>query len=86
VASAIDEIADFLMNNLYRSPRVMAAMEDAQGVVVGLLEAYRADPLRLPARHQRRYPEAGKILVIADYVAGMTDRFALAEYRRITGS
>jgi dGTPase len=81
--SSLNQIASFLMSNLYRSPRVTAAMAEAQGVVAGLLEAYRADPQRLPERHQRRYPEAGTITVIADYIAGMTDRYALSEYRRV---
>jgi dGTPase len=77
---ARNRIADFLMANLYRSPHVTAAMDEAQEVVAGLLLAYQEDPSRLPARHQRRFSEVGEVPAIADYVAGMTDRFAQSEF------
>ncbi len=82
VTKSLNQIADLLMANLYRSPHVRAAMDEAQGVVAGLLRAYKEDPRRLPARHRRRFSEAGEVLAIADYVAGMTDRFALSEFRK----
>jgi len=82
VTISLNQIADLLMEKLYRSPHVSAAMDEAQGVVAGLLQAYRDDPRRLPARHQRRVSEEGEVLAIADYVAGMTDRFALSEFRK----
>jgi dGTPase len=49
--------------------------EGAKQVVRALFEAYRSDPAALPAQH-----------AIADYIAGMTDRFALREHERLTGS
>lgn len=82
VAESRNQIADLLMANLYRSPHVTAAMDEAQGVVAGLLQAYQEDPSRLPARHQKRFSVVGEVRAIADYVAGMTDRFAQSEFLR----
>jgi len=79
----LEAIADFLMENLYRSPRVDNEMSRARSIVAGLVGAYRADPGLLPARHRARIPSQGEVTVIADYVAGMTDRFAMQSYRNL---
>ena len=72
----------FLFEHLYRHPRVMATTEGARQVVRVLFEAYLADPAQLPAEHASRQPVQQ---AIADYIAGMTDRFALREHERLTG-
>ena len=72
----------FLFEHLYRHPRVMATTEGARQVVRLLFEAYLADPAQLPAEHASRQPLQQ---AIADYIAGMTDRFALREHERLTG-
>jgi dGTPase len=72
----------FLFEHLYRHPRVMATTEGARQVVRVLFEAYLADPAQLPAEHASRQPLQQ---AIADYIAGMTDRFALREHERLTG-
>jgi dGTPase len=54
-------------------------------VVEGLFGAYRAEPARMPAAHRQRAEEGGLERAICDYVAGMTDRFALDEYQRLFG-
>ena len=79
----LEAIAAFLMENLYRSSRVEKEMGRARAIVAGLVEAYRADPGLLPARHRARIPSVGEVTVIADYVAGMTDRFAMQSHREL---
>ena len=71
------------MHELYRSPRVENEMQRARGVIAGLVHAYRDRPTLLPPRHQARFDRDGHILVIADYVAGMTDRYALRAWERL---
>jgi dGTPase len=71
----VAQVKGFLREQLYRHPRVVATTEGAKQVVRTLFDAYRARPDTLPAPH-----------AIADYIAGMTDRFALREHERLTGS
>ena len=73
----------FQMQNMYRHPRVMASMTRAQAVVTDLYEAFIADPGLLPADWARAAREADPGPVARDYIAGMTDRYALAEYARV---
>jgi len=69
------KIKAFLRQHLYRHPRIVATTEGAKQVVRVLFEAYSTRPESLPPQH-----------AIADYIAGMTDRFALREHDRLTGS
>ena len=48
-----------------------------------LFESYQACPALLPAAYQSRFAGNGRERVICDYLAGMTDRFALDEYKRL---
>lgn len=75
----------FLFESLYRSPRVEAEMQRASAVLQQLFEAYTGDPSQLPPRHQRRCAVVGTETAIADYVAGMTDRFVMREHERLFG-
>ena len=77
------EVKSFLRHHLYRHPRVVATTEGAQQVVRTLFAAYLDEPRELPAQHARRQPVQQ---AIADYIAGMTDRFALKEHLRLTGA
>ena len=76
------QLKHFLGKHLYRHPQVVATTDRAQAVIRSLFDAYRADPA------QRAAPVAGEcrpLRATADYIAGMTDRFALREYERLTG-
>jgi dGTPase len=78
------ELKAFLMDNLYRHYRVMRMAEKARRVMTELFEAYMSEPQQLPPHildRQRR----GETLprVVADYIAGMTDRFVLEEHRKL---
>jgi dGTPase len=72
----------FLFANLYRHPQVQATRARAEEVLRDLFAAYRADPAQLPADFSIRQDAAR---ACADYIAGMTDRFAIREHQRLTG-
>jgi dGTPase len=76
------QLKQFLRTHLYRHPQVVATTDRAQAVIRSLFDAYRSDPT------QRGAPAAGEcrpLRATADYIAGMTDRFALREHERLTG-
>ena len=76
------ELKQFLFQALYRHPQVTAMTDAAKGVVVDLFAAYSSAPQELPAEHREAVrPHRA----VADYIAGMTDRYALREHHRLTG-
>jgi len=79
------QLKRFLHTCLYEHERVLAVMHRARAIIRTLFTLYREDPLRLPEEHQERASRLGE-RAIADYVAGMTDRFAIREYVRLTES
>ena len=77
-----NELKRFLFANLYRHPQVTDTTSQAQQVVRELFAAYLDRPAELrPSFAQRPDRERA----VADYIAGMTDRFALREHERLTG-
>ncbi len=77
------ELKDFLMEYLYRHHRVMRMQVKAQRLVCQLFEAYLSEPGQLPREVQSRFDEMPRERVICDYIAGMTDRFAIQEYNKL---
>ena len=77
-----DTLKRFLYDNLYRHYQVMRMTAKARKVVRELFEAFDEEPRLLPADHQARAAQ-DKPRAIADYVAGMTDRYAIREHRRL---
>jgi dGTPase len=73
----------FLFRNLYRHPQVMETTDRARRVVTDLFERYMHVPEELPEAHGRRQHLAR---AVADYIAGMTDRFAIREHERLFGA
>jgi dGTPase len=73
----------FQMSRMYRHPRVVASMDQAQNVITELYGAFVADPALLPPDWEQAARAAVPGTVARDYIAGMTDRFALAEYARV---
>lgn len=85
-----DELKRFLMEHLYRHPQVYRMMVKAKRVIRDLFEAFISDAKLLPPdfHAEARRLEAnegltGRARVVADYIAGMTDRYALDEYERL---
>jgi dGTPase len=87
------ELKSFLFAKLYRHEKVVAQMELAKEVIRDLFAAYLLDPRELQAKGApvlgqedlRNDLLAADPRAVADYVAGMTDRFALREHERLTG-
>jgi dGTPase len=84
MAEAAANLKSRLMERLYQHHRVLRMAAKARRVMTGLFEAYMEDPRQMPphvvclAGDERPMPR-----VIADYIAGMTDRFALEEYAKL---
>lgn len=82
----LKQIRAFLFERVYRSPRVNRIVQAAEAVVGDLFQRYLSDPSSLPPTWQetaRDGQPSRRERVIADFVAGMTDRYALAEHRRL---
>ena len=76
------ELKSFLHDQLYRHYRVMRMSTKARRIVADLFNAFVEEPKLLPADHQSR-AALGAPRAVADYVAGMTDRYAIKEHRRL---
>ena len=97
MASKSSSLKRFLLQNLYRHPQVVETTQTAQQVVRELFSAYMADPAQMPQAHTDRFDRlensppasserpAKPERVVADYIAGMTDRFASKEHERLNG-
>ncbi len=73
----------FLLEGFYRHPRVLHRTRKAEGVIEDLFGVYAAHPELIPSPGRGRETGEGPARAVADYVAGMTDRFAMAEHRRL---
>lgn len=76
------ELKSFLHKHLYRHYRVMRMSTKAQRIINELFSAFMHDKRLLPPQFQRK-AEQDQARAVADYVAGMTDRYAIKEYRRL---
>jgi dGTPase len=77
-------LKQFLRARLYRHYRVNRMMGKARRIVRELFEAFSAQPELMPDEHQARAAVDG-VRAVADYIAGMTDRYAVREHRRLYG-
>jgi dGTPase len=77
------QLKDFLYLNLYRHHRVVRMAVKAERIVTDLFNAYRAEPTILPLHVQEWIDDRGLERTICDYIAGMTDRFAVQEHERL---
>ncbi len=79
------ELKDFLYQNMYRHPHVLAMQAAAERTVAALFEAYTVRPEILPGEVGLRVDRVGLPRAVCDYIAGMTDRFATQERHRLAG-
>ena len=80
MAAAAREIKALLKQALYRHPQVVEQTGRAKQVMRDLYRAYSTDPALMPPQHAERVPTEQ---AVADYIAGMTDRFAWREHARL---
>jgi dGTPase len=76
-------LREFLMERLYRNYRVMRMSIKAKRFIKELFNVYVERPEQLPPDTQKRIPKDGARRVVCDYIAGMTDRYALDEYEKL---
>jgi len=90
VAQAEAEIKAFLKQRMYRHPRVMKVMGEAESIVFDLFARYQKNPGDLPAEwlppDSDNETETERARRIGNFIAGMTDRFALTEHQRLFDS
>ncbi len=85
-------IKGFLMPRMYRHPRVMRIRDEASAVIDALFPAFLARPSGMPQSWAEAImavdpsSPAARARIVSDYIAGMTDRFALQEHQRLFGS
>jgi len=91
VAAENLELKRFLNKHLYKHPKVEKMSEEAKLVIRQLFDGFMSVPALLPEEvqinigaHEAELGEQGRARVIADYIAGMTDRFAFTECERIS--
>ncbi len=77
------ELKDFLYKNLYQNHRVIRMQVKAERIISNLFAAYQKDPLMLPNHIQTKIEKKGLERSICDYIAGMTDRFAIDEHQKL---
>ena len=77
------ELKDFLYKNLYQNHRVIRMQVKAERIISNLFVAYQKHPLMLPKHIQNGIEKKGLERSICDYIAGMTDRFAIDEHQKL---
>ena len=77
------QLKDFLYARLYRHHRVVRMAVKAERILVDLFNAYAREPEILPVHIQELIEEHGRERTICDYIAGMTDRFAVDEHAKL---
>lgn len=82
-APKIQQLKKFLYQNMYRHPRLMRMQFKAEHFITDLFQTYTKEPHVLPKETQARLAEAPLHRVVTDYIAGMTDRYALQEWQKL---
>jgi len=83
MAEQVRELKDFLLREMYRHYRVVRMGKKAGRVLSDLFESLVNEPGQLPPRYQALVERDGVERAVCDYIAGMTDRFALQEHGRL---
>ena len=83
IEAADGDVKAFLFAHMYRHPSVRAVRDKADAIVRRLFEAYMADPSLMPGGWAAKAGQGDRARAVADYIAGMTDRFAVHEHSRL---
>ncbi len=85
----LQDIRAFLFTRMYRAPSVMEVRAEVSKIVEELFPIYLGDPRQMPARWhpdiEAASDETALARIVSDYIAGMTDRFAIQDHVRLTG-
>jgi len=76
-------LKDFLFNAMYKHHRVLRMQVKAERLLQQLFEVYVNEPRQMPESTQTRIEKAGLHRTVCDYIAGMTDRFAIEEHQKL---
>jgi dGTPase len=76
MANAVGELKDFLRRRIYQHDRLQVMTRRAKEIIEALFERFSKHPEKMPVRYQAMLDTELKQLVVADYIAGMTDRYA----------
>lgn len=79
----VRQLKQFLFQRMYRHYRLMRMQAKAERFITEIFDAYMKEPKMLPAKTQEQLNETPLPRVITDYVAGMTDRYALQEWQKL---
>ena len=79
----VRELKKFLLDRMYRHYRLIRMQSKAERFITELFKAYINEPKMLPTDTQRLLDKAPISQVVTDYIAGMTDRYALAEWEKL---
>jgi len=83
MAARVRELKQFLLQNMYRHWRVVRMGDKAGRILRDLFESYVSEPGQLPPHFQGQIERDGVHRVVCDYIAGMTDRFAVDEHQKL---
>ena len=79
----VRQLKRFLLDSMYHHYRLIRMQTKAERFVTGLFEAYATEPNMLPTEVKNKLDHAPLHRVITDYIAGMTDRYALDEWEKL---
>ena len=83
IETADRDVKAFLFAHMYRHPSVLTVRDNADAIVRRLFEAYMADPSVMPSGWAAKAGQGERARAVADYIAGMTDQFAIHEHSRL---
>lgn len=83
IAEKVAELKKYLSDKMYRHPRLLATSEEARQIITTLFGRYKEDPSRLHGKFKLRVGMEPIEIIIADFIAGMTDRYAIRMYEKL---
>ncbi len=83
IVEAVRELKDVLFRTMYRHYRVVRMSSKAGRILRNLFDSYVSEPRQLPPQYQGQVERDGVQRTVCDYIAGMTDRFAVEEHRKL---
>jgi dGTPase len=84
LARAKEQLEDFLYQRVYRHAELLRVRENAQRQLKRLFAWFAQHPREMPEQYQQRAAKVGLPRAVGDYLAGMTDRFCIAQFERLT--